>query len=339
MEAGLKKAQCNHRQKEIRGRDMSWKIGNVRIENPFVLAPIAGVTDMPFRTLCKEQGAGLICMEMISAKAISFHNKNTIALMKIDPCEHPVSMQLFGSEPELMAEVAKSIEDKDFDILDINMGCPVPKVVNNGEGSALLKNPELIVQIIKSVSSAIQKPVTVKVRIGFENAPVDIVEIARRAEDAGAAAIAVHGRTRQQYYSGTADWDIIRQVKEAVSIPVIGNGDVDSPLKAEALLKQTGCDGVMIGRAVRGNPWIFREMNHYFQTGELLPRPSSEEIREMILRHARAQIALKGEFTGIREMRKHVAWYTAGMRHSAGLRRASNTIESYEALQELLMKL
>ena len=294
---------------------------------------------MPFRTLCKEQGAGLICMEMISAKAISFHNKNTIALMKIDPCEHPVSMQLFGSEPELMAEVAKSIEDKDFDILDINMGCPVPKVVNNGEGSALLKNPELIVQIIKSVSSAIQKPVTVKVRIGFENAPVDIVEIARRAEDAGAAAIAVHGRTRQQYYSGTADWDIIRQVKEAVSIPVIGNGDVDSPLKAEALLKQTGCDGVMIGRAVRGNPWIFREMNHYFQTGELLPRPSSEEIREMILRHARAQIALKGEFTGIREMRKHVAWYTAGMRHSAGLRRASNTIGSYEALQELLMKL
>ena len=339
MEAGLKKAQCNHRQKEIRGRNMSWKIGNVRIENPFVLAPMAGVTDMPFRTLCKEQGAGLICMEMISAKAISFHNKNTIALMKIDPCEHPVSMQLFGSEPELMAEVAKSIEDKDFDILDINMGCPVPKVVNNGEGSALLKNPELIVQIIKSVSSAIQKPVTVKVRIGFENAPVDIVEIARRAEDAGAAAIAVHGRTRQQYYSGTADWDLIRQVKEAVSIPVIGNGDVDSPLKAEALLKQTGCDGVMIGRAVRGNPWIFREMNHYFQTGELLPRPSSEEIREMILRHARAQIALKGEFTGIREMRKHVAWYTAGMRHSAGLRRASNTIESYEALQELLMKL
>ena len=339
MEAGLKKAQCNHRQKEIRGRDMSWKIGNVRIENSFVLAPMAGVTDMPFRTLCKEQGAGLICMEMISAKAISFHNKNTIALMKIDPCEHPVSMQLFGSEPELMAEVAKSIEDKDFDILDINMGCPVPKVVNNGEGSALLKNPELIVQIIKSVSSAIQKPVTVKVRIGFENAPVDIVEIARRAEDAGAAAIAVHGRTRQQYYSGTADWDIIRQVKEAVSIPVIGNGDVDSPLKAEALLKQTGCNGVMIGRAVRGNPWIFREMNHYFQTGELLPRPSSEEIREMILRHARAQIALKGEFTGIREMRKHVAWYTAGMRHSAGLRRASNTIESYEALQELLMKL
>lgn len=318
---------------------MQWKIGNVQIENPFVLAPMAGVTDLPFRTLCKEQGAGLICMEMISAKAISFRNKNTFSLMEIDPCEHPVSMQLFGSEPELMAEVAKSIEDREFDILDINMGCPVPKVVNNGEGSALLKSPDLIEQIVKSVSSAIRKPVTVKVRIGFENVPVDIVDIAKRVEDAGAAAIAVHGRTRQQYYSGTADWETIRKVKEAVTIPVIGNGDVDSPLKAEALLKETGCDAVMIGRAVRGNPWLFREMNHYFNTGELLERPSAEEIREMILRHARKQIDLKGEFTGIREMRKHVAWYTAGMRHSAGLRRASNTIESYEALEELLLKM
>lgn len=318
---------------------MQWKIGNVQIENPFVLAPMAGVTDLPFRVLCKEQGAGLICMEMVSAKAISFHNKNTIALMEVDPGEHPVSMQIFGSEPDLMADVAKSIEDRPFDILDINMGCPVPKVVNNGEGSALLKSPDLMERIVKKVSSAIHKPVTVKVRIGFENAPVDIVEIAKRLEDAGAAAIAVHGRTRQQYYSGTADWDTIRKVKEAVHIPVIGNGDVDSPKKAEALFHQTGCDAVMVGRAVRGNPWIFREMNHYFQTGELLERPSAQEIREMILRHARAQIALKGEFTGIREMRKHVAWYTAGMRHSAGLRRESNTIENYEALEKLLEKL
>lgn len=315
---------------------MKWKIGDVEIDNPFVLAPMAGVTDLPFRKLCKEQGVGLICMEMVSAKAISFHNKNTEALMEIDKCENPVSMQLFGSEPELMARVAAEIEERPFDILDINMGCPVPKVVNNGEGSALLKNPELIVKIVKSVSSAIKKPLTVKVRIGFENEPVDIVDIAKHVEDAGAAAIAVHGRTRQQYYSGTADWDAIRRVKEAVSIPVIGNGDVDSPEKAEALIKETGCDGVMIGRAVRGNPWLFRELNHYFETGEKLSRPSVEEVREMILRHARMQIDLKGEFTGIREMRKHVAWYTAGMRHSAALRRETNLVSSYEELEKLL---
>lgn len=320
-------------------KKMKWKIGNVEIPNRFVLAPMAGVTDLAFRRLCKEQGAGLLCMEMISAKAISYKNKNTRALMEIDPVEHPISMQLFGSEPELMTEVAKEIEEEPFDILDINMGCPVPKVVNNGEGSALLKTPDLIEEIVRKVSSAIKKPVTVKVRIGFENEPIDIVEIAKRIEDAGAAALAVHGRTRQQYYSGTADWDTIRRVKEAITIPVVGNGDVDSPLKAEALIKQTGCNAVMIGRAVRGNPWLFRELNHYFQTGELLGRPSAEEIREMILRHARKQIELKGEFVGIREMRKHVAWYTAGMRHSAGLRRESNTIESYEALEQLLSRL
>lgn len=316
--------------------EMRWKIGGVEIDNPFVLAPMAGVTDLPFRKLCKEQGAGLICTEMVSAKAISFHNKNTEALMEIDSSEHPVSLQLFGSEPELMAEVAKSIEDRPFEILDINMGCPVPKVVNNGEGSALLKDPKLIGKIIKAVSGAVKKPVTAKMRIGFEGYPVDPVEIAKIMEDSGAAAIAVHGRTRQQYYSGQADWDTIRKVKEAVRIPVIGNGDVDSPEKAEALLKETGCDGVMIGRAVRGNPWIFRELNHYFQTGEKLQRPSAEEIREMILRHARMQIEKKGEFTGIREMRKHVAWYTAGMRHSAALRRESNLIADYRELEVLL---
>lgn len=278
-------------------------------------------------------------MEMVSAKAISFHNKNTEALMEIDPREHPVSMQLFGSDPELMAQVASEIEDRPFDILDLNMGCPVPKVVNNGEGSALLKDPELIRKIVTAVSHAVKKPVTVKVRIGFEGYPVDVAEIAKIVEDSGAAAIAVHGRTRQQYYSGTADWDAIRRVKESVSIPVIGNGDVDSPGKAEALMKETGCDAVMVGRAVRGNPWIFRELIHYFETGELLPRPDGKEIREMILRHARAQIELKGEFTGIREMRKHVAWYTSGMRHSAGLRRDSNTISSYKELELLLDRL
>ena len=319
--------------------EMRWKIGSVEIENPFVLAPMAGVTDLPFRGLCKEQGAGLVCTEMVSAKAISFHNKNTKSLMEITPQEHPVSLQLFGSEPELMAEVARSIEVQTFDILDIKMGCPVPKVVNNGEGSALLKNPELIHRIVSEISHAIKKPVTVKIRIGFEGYDVDPVEIAKIIEDAGGAAVAVHGRTRQQYYAGEADWETIGRIKDAVRIPVIGNGDVDSPLKAEKMMKDTGCDAVMIGRAVRGNPWIFREMNHYFTTGELLEKPSAAEIREMILRHARWQIELKGEFTGIREMRKHVAWYTSGMRHSAGLRRESNTIENYESLERLLSKL
>ena len=316
-----------------------WKIGSVEIENPFVLAPMAGVTDLPFRGLCKEQGAGLICTEMVSAKAISFHNKNTKALMEINPKEHPVSLQLFGNEPELMAEVARSIEEQPFDILDINMGCPVPKVVNNGEGSALLKDPALIGKIVREISHAIKKPVTAKIRIGFEGYDVDPVEIAKIIEDAGGAAVAVHGRTRQQYYAGEANWEVIGRIKDAVSIPVIGNGDVDSPLKAEKMMKDTGCDSIMIGRAVRGNPWIFREMNHYFETGELLEKPDLKEIREMILRHARWQIELKGEFTGIREMRKHVAWYTSGMRHSAGLRRESNTIENYESLERLLSKL
>ena len=310
--------------------------GSVEIENPFVLAPMAGITDLPFRLLCKEQGAGLLYTEMVSAKAISYHNRNTVSLMETDPKEHPVALQLFGSEPELMGEVAKSIEDQPFDILDINMGCPVPKVVNNGEGSALLKDPALIRAIIKAVSGAVRKPVTAKMRIGFEGADVDPVEIARIMEDAGAAAIAVHGRTRQQYYSGRADWETIRRIKEAVSVPVIGNGDVDSPEKAEAMFRETGCDAVMIGRAVRGNPWIFREMNHYFATGELLPGPSLEELKEEILRHARMQIEKKGEYTGIREMRKHVAWYTAGMRHSAGIRRESNLISSYGELERLL---
>ena len=313
-----------------------WKIGSVEIENPFVLAPMAGITDLPFRLLCKEQGAGLLYTEMVSAKAISYHNRNTVSLMETDPKEHPVALQLFGSEPELMGEVAKSIEDQPFDILDINMGCPVPKVVNNGEGSALLKDPALIREIIKAVSGTVRKPVTAKMRIGFEGADVDPVEIARIMEDAGAAAIAVHGRTRQQYYSGRADWETIRRIKEAVSVPVIGNGDVDSPEKAEAMFRETGCDAVMIGRAVRGNPWIFREMNHYFATGELLPGPSLEELKEEILRHARMQIEKKGEYTGIREKRKHVAWYTAGMRHSAGIRRESNLISSYGELERLL---
>lgn len=318
---------------------MSLKIGNVLLENNLILAPMAGVTDLPFRLLCKEQGAGLICTEMVSAKAIYFKNKNTESLMEIDEQERPVSLQLFGSEPDLMAEIARQIEPRNFDILDINMGCPVPKVVNNGEGSALMKNPKLVHEIVSKVSKAIQKPVTVKIRKGFTEDSVNAVEIAKILEDAGAAAVAVHGRTREQYYSGQADWEIIRKVKEAVSIPVIGNGDVDSPLKAEALVKETGCDGIMIGRAVQGNPWLFSRILHYQQTGELLPGPGMEEIKEMILRHAKMQLEYKGNYTGMREMRKHVAWYTTGMPHSASVRRMVNEVESYEQLEELVSRM
>ena len=318
---------------------MKLKIGSVTLDNNLILAPMAGVTDLPFRLLCKEQGAGLICTEMISAKAIHFKNKNTESLMEIDERERPVSLQLFGSDPDLMADIAAQIEHRNFDILDINMGCPVPKVVNNGEGSALMKNPRLIHEIIHKVSGAIKKPVTVKFRKGFTEDCVNAVEIARIAQDAGAAAVAVHGRTREQYYSGKADWDIIRQVKEAVSIPVIGNGDVDSPEKAKQMQQETGCDGIMIGRAVRGNPWLFSRILHYQETGELLPKPDIREVKEMMLRHARLQLEYKGEYTGMREMRKHVAWYTAGMPHSAAVRRLVNEVESYEQLEELVDRL
>ncbi len=312
------------------------KIGEIELENPYILAPMAGVTDLPFRLLCKEQGAGLLCMEMISAKALQYKNKNTRALLSIHPEEYPVSLQLFGSDPVIISEMAKEIEELPFQILDINMGCPVPKVVKNGEGSALMKEPKLVWQIVRQTVKAVRKPVTVKIRKGFDDNRVNAVEIAKIAEDAGAAAIAVHGRTREQYYSGKADWEIIRQVKEAVSVPVIGNGDVVSGEMALAMRKQTGCDGVMIGRGAQGNPWIFRELVEYERTGILPDRPSREEIKEAMLRHARLQIEFKGDYSGIREMRKHVAWYTKGLCGAAKLRDAVNQVESYDALVKLL---
>ena len=311
------------------------QIGNVQLDNNLILAPMAGVTDLPFRLLCKEQGAALCCMEMVSAKGIYYNNKNTESLLTVDERERPVSLQLFGSDPEIMAAMAAKIEHRNFDILDINMGCPVPKVVNNGDGSALMKNPVLAGKIIESMVKAIDKPVTVKIRKGFDDEHINAVEMAHVAEESGAAAIAVHGRTREQYYSGKADWSIIADVKQAVSIPVIGNGDILDARDVIAMKEQTDCDGFMIGRGAQGNPWIFHQILHYFETGELIGKPPMEEMVKTMLRHAKLQIEFKGDYLGIREMRKHAAWYTAGYKGASKLRGRINDVESYDELEQL----
>ena len=315
---------------------MRLQIGNVKLENNLILAPMAGVTDLPFRVLCREEGCGLFYTEMVSAKAILYKNKNTKELLEVDPSERPIAVQLFGSDPQILGAMAHQIEDGPYDLIDLNMGCPVPKVAGNGEGSALMKNPKLVEEILSTMVRSVKKPVTVKFRKGFDDEHVNAGEIAKIAESCGVSAVAVHGRTREQYYSGTADWDIIRQVKEAVSIPVIGNGDIFTPQDAKRCLEETGCDGLMIGRGARGNPWIFKRTAHYLETGELLAEPTGAEIGEMILRHARMQVKMKGEYIGMKEMRKHVAWYTAGLPHSASMRRASNELETLEQLENLL---
>ena len=315
---------------------MRLQIGNVKLENNLILAPMAGVTDLPFRVLCREEGCGLLYTEMVSAKAILYKNKNTKELLEVDPSERPIAVQLFGSDPQILGAMAHPIEDGPYALIALNMGCPVPKVAGNGEGSALMKNPKLVEEILSTMVRSVKKPVTVKFRKGFDDEHVNAVEIAKIAESCGVSAVAVHGRTREQYYSGTADWDIIRQVKEAVSIPVIGNGDIFTPQDAKRCLEETGCDGLMIGRGARGNPWIFKRTAHYLETGELLAEPTGAEIGEMILRHARMQVKMKGEYIGMKEMRKHVAWYTAGLPHSASMRRASNELETLEQLENLL---
>lgn len=312
------------------------KIGTVALKNRLILGPMAGVTDLPFRVLCARQGAGLVCMEMVSAKGLFYRNKNTASMLETDESEHPVSLQFFGSDPDIMAEMAKKIEGLPFDILDINMGCPVPKVVSNGEGSALMKNPALAGKIIEKMASAIRKPVTVKIRKGFDDAHVNAVELAHIAQECGAAAVAVHGRTREQYYSGKADWDIIRQVKEAVSIPVIGNGDIRCAEDVLRMKEQTGCDGVMIARGAQGNPWIFSQIQHFLNTGEQAKMPTVRLVADMVLEHARMMLEYKGTYTGIREMRKHAAWYTAGFKNAAKLRRKLNEVETYGQLEELM---
>lgn len=309
------------------------QIGNVTLENNIMLGPMAGVSDLPFRLLCHEMGAGLVCMEMVSAKAIIYKNRNTGMLMEIHPDEHPVSLQLFGSEPAIMQEAVEMIKDRPYDILDVNMGCPVPKVVSNGEGSALMKKPKLIEEIVAALTKVSDRPVTVKIRKGFNDQSVNAVECALAAQQGGAAAIAVHGRTREQFYMGEADWNIIRQVKEAVKVPVIGNGDVTDGESAKKMFEETGCDGVMVARAAQGNPFIFREIKSFFETGETCERPDTKEIYDTVIRHADLQLQYKGEYIGIREMRKHVSWYTYGMPGSAKFRNEINQMTDMESLK------
>lgn len=305
------------------------RIGNIEIANPVILAPMAGVTDLPFRILAKELGCGLVYTEMVSDKGINYRNCHTLEMLKTDCRERPVALQLFGAEPQSIAKAAKYVESLGVaDIIDLNMGCPAPKVVKNNEGSALMKEPLLAFKIMKAVVEAVDLPVTVKFRKGWDNNNENAVEMAQLAEKAGVCAVAVHGRTREQYYSGQADWDIIKEVKAAVSIPVIGNGDIRTCQDAKKMLEKTGCDAIMIGRGCQGNPWIFQQVSTFLNTGQIINQPSIEERVDLIKRHLAMLIELKGEYIGAREMRKHATWYTKGLPFSADYRLRFNQAES-----------
>ncbi len=306
------------------------KIGNVELKNKVFLSPMAGVTDLPFRLICKEQNCGMLYTEMINAKALCYDDENTKKMLKIEEEEHPVAVQIFGSDPEFMGRAAEIMNQYPNEILDINMGCPAPKVVKNGDGSALMKNPKLAEEVLKSVVKHSTKPVTLKIRKGWDDNSVNAIEIAKIAEASGISALAIHGRTREQYYSGKADWDIITDIKNAINIPVIGNGDVFTVEDARNMLDKTGCDAIMIGRGAQGNPWIFKRINHYMETGEILPEPTLEEKIRIAKKHLNLAVEEHGEYVAVREMRKHIAWYLKGLKGSAKVRDEINKITSYE---------
>ncbi|HBF9879008.1 TPA: tRNA dihydrouridine synthase DusB [Clostridioides difficile] len=312
------------------------KIGNLELKNKVFLSPMAGVTDLPFRLICKEQGCGLLYTEMINGKALCYDDENTKKMLKIEEEEHPVAVQIFGSEPEFMGRATEIMNDYSNEILDINMGCPAPKVVKNGDGSALMKNPKLAEEVLRAVVKNSKKPVTLKIRKGWDDNSVNAVEIAKIAEDCGISALAIHRRTREQFYTGKADWDIIAEIKKNLSIPVIGNGDVFTIEDSINMLDKTGCDAIMIGRGAQGNPWIFKRINHYMNTGEILPEPTLNEKISTAIKHLKLAVEEHGEYVAVREMRKHIAWYLKGLRNSAKLRDEINKIEDY---QEVVSKL